>query len=50
MLDQLGLGDFRIWFDLDERARRLAPFRIRLRDHRRGKHRGMAVKRVFHFE
>src|ERR1700687_2762526 len=50
MLDQLGLGDLRVRLDLDERARRLSPFLVRLRHHRGGEHRGMAVQRVFHLE
>src|SRR5690348_3988896 len=46
MLNQLGLGDARAGPDLDERAGRLAPLRVGLRNHRRRQHGGMAVERV----
>ena len=50
MLDQLGLGDRRAGLQLDERARRLAPLRVGLRDDRRGEHRRMAIEHVLDLE
>src|ERR1700682_6243049 len=35
---------------LDEAARYLSPFLVRLRHHRGSEHRGMSVQRVFHLE
>src|SRR5215467_10485900 len=46
MLDQLVLGDLGPGLHLDEGARCLAPLLVRLRDHGRGLHRGMAVQHV----
>src|SRR5438067_10125054 len=50
VLDQVGLRDLRIRFDLHERARRFAPLRIGLRDDRSGKHRRMTIEHILDLE
>ena len=48
--DDLGFRDGGAGLELDERARRLAPPRVGLGDHRGGEHRGMAVEHVLDLE
>src|SRR6476619_6945363 len=50
VLDELALSYARIRFQLDERARCLAPLLVRLRDDCRGKHRRVAMQRILDLE